>query len=267
MPVLTRKPRAALRPDPANPRKLFDETELLALGESLKVRQNEPLQAKPDGTIIDGERRWRAAGLVGLAELDVIVTDTALTLAETQVIRLTGFFHRQGLTAPEQTDAVAELLKLNAGWTNKDVAACLHVDASSITRLLSPLRCVPEVLAAYRALKIGLSDAYAISKLPNDDQPAALAMKLSGASRDQLEAHGRKVRNGAAPAVKQARVSVPLTTGTKIVVSGPEMSLQDLIEALTQALEAARKANRDQLDVKTAEKVWRDKAKAGSGHV
>ena len=45
--------------------------------------------AKPDGTIIAGERRFRAATMVGLKELMVIVTDEPLTQAEIRAIQLT----------------------------------------------------------------------------------------------------------------------------------------------------------------------------------
>lgn len=59
--------------DPNQPRKTFDDAELRQLGDSLKAKQLYPLICKPDGTIIDGERRWRAAQLVGLEMLACIV--------------------------------------------------------------------------------------------------------------------------------------------------------------------------------------------------
>lgn len=49
-----------------------------------------------------------------------------------------------------------------------------------------------------------------------------------------------------------------------VTVAGPDMTLEGYIEALTSALEQARKANKDLLDIKTAEKVWRQRAKAGA---
>ena len=47
-------------------RQHFDEAELRQLGESLKVKQLQPVVARPDGLLIAGERRLRAARLVGL---------------------------------------------------------------------------------------------------------------------------------------------------------------------------------------------------------
>jgi len=52
-------------------RKHFEEADLRQLGESLKVKQLQPVLAREDGWLIAGERRLRAATLVGLPELMV----------------------------------------------------------------------------------------------------------------------------------------------------------------------------------------------------
>jgi len=54
-----------------------------------------------------------------------------------------------------------------------------------------------------------------------------------------------------------------LPGGVNIAVSGEALSLEDLIESLSVTLEAARKANKELLDIRTFERVLRDKAKAG----
>src|SRR5580698_4769460 len=126
------KPLAFFKPDPNQPRKHFDEAALRSLGESLKARQNDPVQAKPDGTLIDGERRWRAATLVGLRKLDVIITDAELTDTQINIVRLTSFFHREDLSAHEKWLACQRLLELNPGWLAKDLADHLHIDPSMV---------------------------------------------------------------------------------------------------------------------------------------
>src|SRR5580658_7969256 len=156
MPVrLESKPLAWFKPDPKQPRKHFDEPALRSLGESLKVRQNDPVQAKPDGTLIDGERRFRAASLVGLEKLDVIITDAALTDTQINIVRLTSFFHREDLNAHEKWQACEQLLKLNTGWVAKDLADHLHIDRSMVTRLLSPSKCIPVWQEALKEGKVG----------------------------------------------------------------------------------------------------------------
>ncbi len=261
----TTKPLAFFKPDPNQPRKHFDEAALRALGESLKVRQNEPIQIRPDGTIIDGERRWRAAKLVGLEKLDAIITDAALTDTQISVIRLTTFFHREDLTAWEKWNASEQILELNPGWQGKDLAAHLHIDASMVTRLLSPSRCIPAWQDALKAGSVGVSDVYAASKLPESEQAGLLALKLSGASRDQIEAAGRKTRTAAAsPSVKVNKVKCVLPSGVQIVVSGDGVSLESSIDALTEAIREMRRAKDLGYTAKTFAAAMKDKArKAG----
>jgi ParB-like chromosome segregation protein Spo0J len=56
MPEITRKPLSWFKVSP-QVRETFDEESLRRLAESLKVGQLQPVLARPDGTIIDGERR------------------------------------------------------------------------------------------------------------------------------------------------------------------------------------------------------------------
>ena len=93
-----------------------------------KVRQIDPIQALPDGMIIDGERRWRAAGLVGKETLDAIITDLKLTQAQMATVRLTTFFHRVDLGPHEKWRAVADCLEQNPDWDQKRAAEEFKVD-------------------------------------------------------------------------------------------------------------------------------------------
>src|SRR5438105_482336 len=69
-------------------RKCFVEAEDRALGESVAVRQINPIWCDTEGYILVGERRWRGAKLVGLDELDAWVTDEDLSESEIQAIQL-----------------------------------------------------------------------------------------------------------------------------------------------------------------------------------
>ena len=71
-----KQPLSWFHPDPDNPRKDFDPVELDRLGDDMVARGVlVAVLAKPEGTIIDGERRRRAAKMKGIKELPVIVTD------------------------------------------------------------------------------------------------------------------------------------------------------------------------------------------------
>lgn len=241
-------------------RKEFDELELRRLGESLKAKQLQPVVCLPDGTLICGERRYRASMLVGLESLEVKILDEQLTPSQIKVYQLTENLQRMDLSAPEKWQACLELKRLNS-WSNKELAEHLHLDPSSITRILSPSDCIAEVQEAFLAGKCGISDCYAIAKFPEAEQEAVLAKKLAGATRDELESAGRRNRNAQGNNVKLARVRAPLPSGIEVVVTGKEVGLNDVIDSLAELLKDARKASDSNLDVKTWSAVLKDKAR------
>lgn len=242
------------------------EEELKALARSWLTRPVHPVVVRPDLTIADGHRRVRGLKLLGETKLTVFVTDEDLTDEQLTEIGLVTALHRACLEPAEMVRAVAELARADPQLQNKALAARLDLDPSSVTRLLAVARC-PVALAALEGGKVkGISEAYAVAKAPDGQKQGLLNLRANGATGHAL---GRAARDlartqRAASAVRLARVSVPLSTGTKVVVSGPEMDLETLIEALQSALESARRAAKESLDVKTFEKVARDKAKAGA---
>jgi ParB family chromosome partitioning protein len=205
----------------------------------------------------------RGAELVGMTELEVKIIDDPVTEAECKRLQFTENMQRQDLTGYEQWQGCIELLRLNPGWTQKDLAEQLHIDPSMVLRLLSPSKCIASVQATFAEGKIGISDCYVLSRLSEAEQPAALAMKLSGASRDQLASHARRQRNGDTPKVRAGRVKSDLAGNVSITVVGSELGLDEVIEALGDAQKEARKARDQNLDVKTWSAVMRDRARNG----
>ncbi len=195
MPKLETKPIGWFKEEP-QARQHYDEAELRLLGQSLKQRQLQPVLARPDGTIIAGHRRFRAAKLVGLESLQVIIVEGDLTPAQVRGIQLTENIHRADLTGYEKWLACKELLELNPGWQGKDLAEHLHLDPSSVTRLLSPSKCIPEAVEALKAGKITISDSYALSKLSHDDQPSLLELKWLRREPRHAGAAGAEEANG-----------------------------------------------------------------------
>ena len=231
--------------------------------DSLCKRQLVPLLAKPDGTIIDGWRRWSAAKLDGKPErLDVIITDEPLTPAQIKEIQLVTALHRADLKPYEQFVGCRDWLALNPQATAKDLAAKIDRDPSTLVRVLSLSKCVQQVQQAAADGKLGTSDWYAISKVPEAEQEAMLAAKLAGTSRDQLEARGRKLRSSVS-GIRVNRLKVPLgSQGRSVTIAGKNLSLEDTIEILQEALKSARKAQHESLDGKTWVQVMKQKAKA-----
>lgn len=102
-----------IKPNNEQPRKYFDEQNILELSESIReFGIIQPLIVKQDMnnyTIIAGERRWRAAKLLGLKEVPCIVME--LTDKEVLEVSLIENIQRQDLNPIEEAKAYEKLLK------------------------------------------------------------------------------------------------------------------------------------------------------------
>ena len=188
-----------------------------------------PLLSKPDGTIIDGFRRYSAAKLDGKPErLDVIISDEPLTPAQVKEIQLVTALHRADLTPYEQFVGCTDWLSLNPQATAKDLAARIDRDPSTLVRVLSLSKCIKPVQQAAAEGKLGPSEWYAISKVPEAEQTAMLAARLAGASRDQLEELGRKLCNSKASGIRVDRLKVPIgPQGRSVTIAGKNLGGED----------------------------------------
>lgn len=259
MATLTSKPLSWFKVVP-QVRRHFDEAELRLLGESLKVKQLQPVIARSDGTLIAGGRRVQSALLVGLKELEVIIEEEPLTDSQVRIFQLTENIHRADLTDAEKWRAYEELLRLNQGWTNRDLSQHLKLSESTVCKYLSPSRCIKEVQEALETGVIGITTCYEMSRVPEDQQRELLTLSQGGASRDSVAAHVRKQKKPATEAVRSKRIVCPLATGVTITVTGQELSLDDLIEAFALAQKEVRKAREQGLDSRTFGAVMRDKS-------
>src|SRR5262249_31978627 len=145
-----------------------------------------------------------------------------------------------------------------------DCAARLHVDPAMISRWLSYQEAAPAVQRAFDDGTITVKEMNSLASLPREQQDSLLQLKLSsGLSAQDVEARTRKMKkpaNGAAPEHKLARIPCSLAGGIKIVLSGPDMTLDQAIEALGEALKAAKKAQAEGLTARTWTAAMRDKS-------
>lgn len=244
-------------------RQHFDEGELESLGASLKAGQLQPVLANSSGTLLAGERRLRAAERAGLKDLLVIISDEDLSESQIRILQLSENIHRADLTDAEKWRAFEELLRLNPGWSNKDLAQHLKLSGPMICKYLSPSRCSEEVQKALEAGQIGITTCYEISRAEPEQHDELLKLKQAGASRDGLAKRIRNQRKPSGEQVRMKRIVCPLASGIRISVAGQDLSLEELIDALGDAQKEARKAREQKLDIKTWQSVMRDKFKAG----
>lgn len=134
-PDLIHVPPNTVAPTPLNPRRAFDETELLELGEDMRSGQLQPCVAVnrsaylklypehadqlPDTcryVMAAGERRWRAAAKVGLDSLDVMLRHD---LTESRIRFLAAVLsenvQRANFNPIEEADGLRAMLDLHDG--------------------------------------------------------------------------------------------------------------------------------------------------------
>lgn len=231
------------------------------------IRQHgvlQPVGARPDGRLIWGHRRVRCAIAAGLKEMPAVILSGDMSEGQFLTLQMLENVQRETLSQFDLWAGCVRLLEANKDWKFQDLAKALSLDPSTVTKILSPSKVVPAAVEALKVGKINLSHTYAISRMDEPaEQERLLMLALAGTSREKLEAEVKKARLQKPDTVKLSRVKCSLSTGTVITIAGSEMDLSQLIENLESLLVAARKANKEQLDVRTFEKVLKDKAKAG----
>jgi len=262
--VIEHRPLDWFKPDQQELARHDDAEEVRRLGEDMMAKgQLQAVGATEDGRVIFGHGRWLAARAVGIRTLEVKLWPASLPDTQFKLIRAAENLQRKELKHYQKWLLCADLMACNPTWQLKDLAEALHLDPSMLTRLLSPSKCIPAWQDALKAEKVGISDCYAASKLPPEEQGELLALKLSGASRDTIEQAGRKKRASGTPSVKVARVKCTLPSGINVVVSGEGVSLDESIEALTEAIKEMKRARDLGYTAKTFAAAMKDKSKKG----
>jgi ParB/RepB/Spo0J family partition protein len=206
--------------------------------------------------LVAGMGRILAAKLLGWEEIEVRVIDGPVS--DLRATTLCENLHRTDMSGWEKWQALSELMCMHQDRQLKDLAEEVSLSQSLLTRYLSPSKCIGAWQDALKAGKVGISDCYAASKLPEAEQAGLLALKLSGMSRDNLERHSRRQR--VKPSVKVDRVKIALPKSVSVVLSGNNLAMMDVVDILSDALKEARKAS-EQYDVKTFQSMMRDRAK------
>lgn len=163
-------------PNPEQPRRDFDPGELNLLAESIR-QHGLILPISVEETIggyilIDGERRWRAAKIAGLTEIEASVRSPAnggggqerLTLA------LVANLQRSDLNPLEEGRAYARLREM--GWSIKDICQKLGVSTANVSSKLQILALEPEIqeMFANGQIKLDTKILPAIRSLPDESR-------------------------------------------------------------------------------------------------
>ena len=185
-----RLPILAIQPNPMQPRTVFQPERLQELADSIRANGIiQPLIVRKVGDeyqIIAGERRWRAAQLVGLTEVPVVIQDVAdPRMLEVALIEN---IQREDLN-PIETAHAYERLHRELGLSQEEIGRRTGKDRTSIVNTMRLLRLPNEVQALLAAQRLSMGHARAILGLPTAEQQIEIAEKASaqGMSVRQVE--------------------------------------------------------------------------------
>ena len=164
-------PLRAVRPNPAQPRKIFREESLQDLAES--IRQHgilQPLSVRRIGTgyeLIAGERRLRAAQIAGLTEIPCIVM--TMDDRESGLAAMVENLQRQDLDFVEEARGIAALMDK---WSisQEQTAKMLGKSQSAVANKLRLLKHSDRVLDALREAGLTERHGRALLKLGSEEQ-------------------------------------------------------------------------------------------------
>jgi ParB family chromosome partitioning protein len=170
-----RLPVQAVKQNPYQPRKRFDDDELAALTESVKnhgVLQPLVVRRTGDGfQLIAGERRLRAAQAAGLTDVPVHV----VAFDDQQVFEaaLVENIQRSDLNPIEKAQGFRDYLD-KFGMSQEALGAKLGLDRTTVSNLLGLLNLPAEVQDAVRLGQISLGHAKVLKGVPDADRQLAL---------------------------------------------------------------------------------------------
>lgn len=181
-------------PDPAQPRKEFDEERIRELADSIKtyglltpivIRWDQELGKYK---IVAGERRYRAMTLLQETSIPCHFSDDGkVPESELMLVQLTENIQREQLSPLEMARAFESLQK-ERGWNATKIAAALFVSKALVSQRMKLLELPEDLAEKVEAGTLSASAAYQVAKAGDADAQRALAARIEteGLTRDQL---------------------------------------------------------------------------------
>jgi ParB family chromosome partitioning protein len=168
-----------IRPNPYQPRRIFNEQKIAELAESIKQKGLiQPLvlrRAGDDYEIVVGERRFRAAQALGLEKIPAIVYEE-VSKQEMMELALVENIQRESLNPMEEAEAYRILIQ-ECGITQTEVADRVGKDRSSIANTLRLLGLPEKVRQMVADESLSEGHARVILAAPGEKEKIELALK------------------------------------------------------------------------------------------
>ena len=179
-----------IKPNSAQPRKNFDEDKLEELAESIEQHgliQPIVLRAAGQGyEIVAGERRWRAARMIGLKELPCIIKE--LTDEENMLLAIIENMQREDLNPIEEAEGLKQMID-TYGLTQEQVSRGVGKSRTYITNSLRLLKLPPKLRYMTADGSLSMGHARALAAVKDEKLQMALAERTvsEGLSVRQIE--------------------------------------------------------------------------------
>ena len=181
-----------IRPNSAQPRKVFDQEALQDLAASIREHGViQPVLLRPAKTgfeLVAGERRWRAARLAGLKQIPAIVRE--LTDRQNMFYALIENMQREDLNSIEEARGMEEMMSA-FGLNQEETAKTIGKSRSYVTNALRLLRLPQDVQDMVMDGRLSAGHARAIAGLEGEALQLEAAVKCveNGWSVRQVESY------------------------------------------------------------------------------
>lgn len=173
-------PLHKVEPNKSQPRQDFDEEELEALAESIRIHGViQPLTVRQLDSgyyqIVAGERRWRASRMAGLTEIPAVVIEAddkkAMELALIENLQ------RQDLNPVEEALGYQSLMS-DYGLTQEETSGRVGKSRSAVANALRLLNLSPSVLEKVRSGELSAGHARAVLSVKSEKKQQEAAQKI-----------------------------------------------------------------------------------------
>ena len=184
-----------IEPNRDQPRKVFDDEAITALADSIREHgMLQPILVRPIGTgyqIVAGERRWRAARMLGLDEVPVTIKE--LSDLETMQIAIIENLQRENLNPVEEAMGYNDLIE-KYGMTQEKVAKMVGRSRSAVANAVRLLGLPERVLKMLENGDISTGHARALLGFEDEEMLIAVALKAAdgGLTVRQVEKAAQK---------------------------------------------------------------------------
>ena len=172
-------PINAVRPNPQQPRRSFDETALQELADSIRAYGIlQPLTVRDRGGVYElvaGERRLRAARIAGLREVPCLIAEVGEE--DAALLALIENLQRRDLDYMEEAAAIARLIR-RYGLSQQQAAEKLGKSQPTIANKLRLLRLSAPVIDCLRQYGLTERHARTLLRLTDPEQQLAAARHI-----------------------------------------------------------------------------------------